>query len=78
MACSWLTRRGKAWKPSPPDGRGVGIAGWPVDRTDQVESSRDGRNTTGHVALIADTCPLDPPERLEEFSSHRLLWKLDP
>lgn len=27
-----------------------------------------------HVALIADVRPLDPPGRLEEFSSHRLLW----
>jgi hypothetical protein len=27
-----------------------------------------------HVAVVADTAPLDPPARLEEFSSHRLLW----
>jgi hypothetical protein len=26
------------------------------------------------VALVADTIPLDAPQRLEEFSSHRLLW----
>jgi hypothetical protein len=26
------------------------------------------------LAIIADTCPLDPPERLEDFSSQRLLW----
>ena len=28
-----------------------------------------------HLALISDTRRLDPPERVEEYSSHRLLWE---
>jgi hypothetical protein len=26
------------------------------------------------LAIIADTCPLNPPDRLDDFSSQRLLW----
>ena len=27
------------------------------------------------IALIADTCPTDPPPRIDDYSSHRLLWE---
>jgi hypothetical protein len=58
-------------------------AGWPADRVDvggwpavRADAALDAvaRPDDPHVALIVDTVPLDPPERLDEFSSHRLLW----
>jgi len=30
----------------------------------------------GHLALVADTMPLDAPEQVREYSSHRLLWEV--
>jgi hypothetical protein len=43
-------------------------------RTPPRSTRTSRRRAEPHVALIVDTVPLDPPERLDEFSSHRLLW----
>jgi hypothetical protein len=61
-------------------------AGWPADRLtiagwpDLPHESRDtdaaaGVERTASVAMIADTCDLEVPESVKEFSSHGLLWE---
>ena len=50
----------------------VGVAGWPPI-TPVVPGSLDGAKQP-LLAVIADTVPVIEPERLAEFSSHRLLW----
>lgn len=46
------------------------VAGWPaLARTAAKPAAGAG------LAIVADTCRLDPPERLAEFSSHLLLWE---
>ena len=64
-----------------PDWRRSAVAGgWPEDRVDVggwpvVSPGHEGHPPgEPHVAIVSDTAPPDPPERLEEFSSHRLLW----
>jgi hypothetical protein len=47
----------------------VGVAGWPAAVAHDQPPKFPG------VALIADTCGLDVPESVTEFSSHGLLWE---
>jgi hypothetical protein len=47
----------------------LAVASWPVG-TDAAPLPAQPV-----AALIADTKPLAPPERLEDYSSHRLLWE---
>jgi hypothetical protein len=47
-------------KPGPPEG---------------LSKSKSGPGTA-HLALITNTHPLDPPNDLSEYSSHRVLWEL--
>ena len=73
-----------AWKPLALE------AGWPADRVELARwpdlaticavdagSANDAlgaEQTASGLAIIADTWPLDPPNRLDDFSSQRLLW----
>ena len=58
----------------------VFIAGWPPVR---IRSGDEETLSPGvfrmarepSLAIIADTRPLDPPPRVVEYSSHRLLWE---
>jgi hypothetical protein len=52
-----------------PAGR-IEIGGWPRLAPEHAAKP----STPAFVALIADTTLLDPPERLNDFSSHLLLW----
>lgn len=59
-----------------PAGR-VRVGGWPAvlpAATPEDDITAEPSPVEPHVALIADTVSLDPPDRLDEFSSHRLLW----
>jgi hypothetical protein len=66
----------EAWKPKTLE------AGWPVDRIrltswpalHDAALCAPAPTAGGDLAIVADTFPLDPPERLREFSSHLLLW----
>lgn len=53
-------------------------AGWPVDRVAVAEwpvpAAVPPAVMPPHVAAFADLLPLDPPEKLEEYSSQVLLW----
>jgi hypothetical protein len=58
-----------------PAGR-VEVAGWPPPLAEQVASeSACPTNAADGVALIADTTPIEPPARLDDFSSHAMLWE---
>src|SRR5207244_7363999 len=46
----------------------IHLAGWPVI-VDQALRPGAG------LAIAADTRPVEPPDRLSEFSSHLLLWE---
>lgn len=50
----------------------VRLAGWPV-RSGSPPARAPGAPRT--LAIVADVGPLDPPEDLNQFSSHRLLWE---
>ena len=50
----------------------VGVAGWPL--VTPAGAAAQGSAQRPHLAVIADTVPIIEPERLAEFSSHRLLW----
>jgi hypothetical protein len=56
-------------------------AGWPAERVHvgappvaQVTEAQE--NADPFIAIVADTSPLDMPESLRDFSSHRLLWEM--
>ena len=54
----------------------VGVAGWPKlwDGQPALAVARsDAREP--HLAIIADTVPLDAPDTLAEYSSHTFLWE---
>jgi hypothetical protein len=64
----------EAWEP------GAIAAGWPAERVHVASwpamfESAAPAPSRGELAIVADTSPLDPPERLKEFSSHLLLWE---
>jgi hypothetical protein len=64
----------EAWKPRAVD------AGWPAERVHVASwpamfETAPAAPARGELAIVADTSPLDPPERLKEFSSHLLLWE---
>jgi len=64
----------EAWKP------GAVAAGWPAERVHVASwpamfEPAQAAPSRGELAIVADTSPLDPPERLKEFSSHLLLWE---
>ncbi|QOV91141.1 hypothetical protein IPV69_07225 [Humisphaera borealis] len=62
----WMpTALAAGWKQS-----SVIVAGWPTPSLSALPPMKP----TATAAIIADTVPLDPPEKLEEFSSHLLLW----
>ena len=46
----------------------IGLAGWPVGASPHAA-------TEPFLAMIADTCDLEAPESLGEYSSHLLLWE---
>ncbi len=46
----------------------VRVGGWPGKRVGTVEG--------GYIAIIVDTLELRPPARVEDMSSHRLLWEM--
>jgi hypothetical protein len=48
----------------------VTVAGWP-----QCEAALLPPATPRSLAIIADTCAVEPPEAVTEFSSHTLLWE---
>lgn len=50
----------------------VGVAGWPAIAP--IGAAANGSTRRPMLAVIADTVPIIEPERLAEFSSHRLLW----
>jgi hypothetical protein len=51
----------------------IEIAAWPAFLGLQLpQIARRGMD----LGLLADTCPLDVPERLKGFSSHAVLWEL--
>ena len=50
----------------------VGVAGWPPITPVGVAAHAAAQRPL--LAVIADTVPVVEPERLAEFSSHRLLW----
>jgi hypothetical protein len=59
------------------DARNVGwptdrltLAGWPT-----IGASSPPSPSHPHLAIIADTCPIEPPETVTEYSSHTLLWE---
>ena len=56
--------RARGW----PDER-IHVAGWP--RLTRGEARGDGT-----LVLVADTEPLQPPKKVEDFSSHKLLWEM--
>jgi hypothetical protein len=43
-------------------------AGWPSSPAAEAVTRQS-------LAIISDTAPLDPPEQVNEYSSHRLLWE---
>lgn len=45
------------------------VCGWPTYNGQPLSVTPDP-----HLAVICDTAPIDPPQRLSEFSSHALLW----
>jgi hypothetical protein len=54
-------------------------AGWPAARVrvaswPQICDVPLALASRGDLAIVADTVPLEPPERLGEYSSHLLLW----
>lgn len=52
----------------------VEIGGWPtINESPSDESTQPGPQQ--HVALIADTRPIEIPKVVEDYSSHRLLWE---
>jgi hypothetical protein len=55
------------------------VQGWPNERLALATwPARDRRTPLPAqpvAALIADTKPLTPPQRLDDYSSHRLLWE---
>ncbi len=63
------------WKPAAMnagwDARRLFLAEWP---TLAIPHQPDGRDDP-LLAIISDTGPLDPPARITDFSSHRLLWE---
>lgn len=52
-------------------------ASWPLlaPIADDSPSDLPSRSTAEVVAVVADTLTLEPPAKLEEFSSHLLLWQ---
>lgn len=49
----------------------IGIASWP-----SLQSELKVPDTfSSHLLMLCDTRPLDPPEKLREYSSHSLLWE---
>ena len=49
----------------------IGIASWP-----SLQSEPKVPDTfNSHLLMLCDTRPLDPPEKLREYSSHSLLWE---
>jgi len=46
----------------------IAIAGWP-------ELCAPSQPRGKQIALIGDVAPIDPPEKLRDFSSHGLLWE---
>lgn len=64
--------------PELPDG---GLNGTPWEASEAAALSLSGLDdrlrlpSEPFLALVADSVALDPPARVEEFSSHRLLWE---
>jgi hypothetical protein len=54
----------------------VEVAGWPPLLAGKI-ADESGRptNAADDVALIADTMSIEPPARLDDFSSHAMLWE---
>lgn len=54
-------------------------AGWPANRVDVAGFPAVARTATDNTfdgwTIIADTLPLAMPKKLDEFSSHKLLWE---
>jgi hypothetical protein len=58
----------------------IGVAAWPLLPNHAADdgaphSPSPGNPAEAALALIADTCPLDVPQALAEFSSVGLLWE---
>ena len=55
-------------------------AGWASDRLHLAAwpalARREEGTPVGFLALVADTLPLDPPDKVSDYSSHLLLWEL--
>lgn len=54
----------------------IGIASWPAIQL-KVPVTFSSRPVTfsSRLLMLCDTRPLDPPEKLREYSSHSLLWE---
>ena len=53
--------------------------GWPDDRVEVAtwpQAPPHAAPAEPMLAVIADTRPLEPPQRVTDYSSHRLLWEL--
>lgn len=52
----------------------IGVASWPALLIDQTEL-KVPVTFSSRLLMLCDTRPLDPPEKLREYSSHSLLWE---
>jgi hypothetical protein len=53
-------------------------SGWPLDRTGLLAhpvSSPPPRPEKPRLGILADLSPINPPEAVKTFSSHRMLWE---